>query len=377
MAKKRSTATRRAESQAAAARAAAIRKEQERKERRRRSLIVTGGRASSLLALVVLIGYLVEPSRDTTGRRPPLRAGAVGGLRRAGRTELRAGEGGGLRGLHVPVLRAVRGRQRATVAEDADQGKVQIAVPRRSTSSTTSSTTTYSTRAANASPWCSTRPARTVAKKFHDLLFENQPAEGSAGLSDSQLVDLAVQAGAKRSAVQPGIERRGRSSVGRNVTDQASKAGVTAHAHGARRRQDPAADEHRRPGHARSDGGRRGSGSPPGSLPGRHASWPPATAALAVRRLRRRPAQGRAARAPRRARPRRGSSPSSPRGTRARCPSDLDELRDFYTFRDFAHFIEVYLAVVDLLREPEDIRLLTYEVATDMAAQNIRYAELT
>jgi aminodeoxyfutalosine deaminase len=58
-------------------------------------------------------------------------------------------------------------------------------------------------------------------------------------------------------------------------------------------------------------------------------------------------------------------------------PADLDQLRDFYTFRDFGHFIEVYLAVVDLLREPQDIRLLTYEVATDMAAQNIRYAELT
>ncbi len=58
-------------------------------------------------------------------------------------------------------------------------------------------------------------------------------------------------------------------------------------------------------------------------------------------------------------------------------PADLDALRDFYTFRDFGHFIEVYLAVVDLLREPEDIRLLTYEVAAEMAAQNIRYAEMT
>jgi len=58
-------------------------------------------------------------------------------------------------------------------------------------------------------------------------------------------------------------------------------------------------------------------------------------------------------------------------------PSDLDALREFYTFRDFGHFIEVYLAVVDLLKEPEDIRLLTYEVATEMAAQQIRYAELT
>ncbi|WP_224278860.1 adenosine deaminase [Nocardioides lacusdianchii] len=59
-------------------------------------------------------------------------------------------------------------------------------------------------------------------------------------------------------------------------------------------------------------------------------------------------------------------------------PSDLEELRDFFIFRDFAHFIEVYLAVVDLIRTPEDIRLLTYEVAREMAqGQNLRYAELT
>jgi aminodeoxyfutalosine deaminase len=58
-------------------------------------------------------------------------------------------------------------------------------------------------------------------------------------------------------------------------------------------------------------------------------------------------------------------------------PTDPDALREFYRFRDFAHFIEVYLAVVDLIREPEDVRLLTYEVAREMAAQNIRYAELT
>jgi aminodeoxyfutalosine deaminase len=59
-------------------------------------------------------------------------------------------------------------------------------------------------------------------------------------------------------------------------------------------------------------------------------------------------------------------------------PSDLDALRRFMTFRDFAHFIEVYLAVVDLIRTPEDIELLTYEVAREMATgQNLRYAELT
>jgi aminodeoxyfutalosine deaminase len=59
-------------------------------------------------------------------------------------------------------------------------------------------------------------------------------------------------------------------------------------------------------------------------------------------------------------------------------PSDLEELRQFFEFRDFAHFIEVYLAVVDLVRTPEDIRFLTYEIGREMAeAQSIRYAELT
>ncbi|HEX5860534.1 MAG TPA: adenosine deaminase [Nocardioides sp.] len=58
-------------------------------------------------------------------------------------------------------------------------------------------------------------------------------------------------------------------------------------------------------------------------------------------------------------------------------PSDPEELRRFYEFRDFAHFVEVYLAVVDLIRTAEDVRTLTYEVAREMTSQQIRYAELT
>jgi aminodeoxyfutalosine deaminase len=59
-------------------------------------------------------------------------------------------------------------------------------------------------------------------------------------------------------------------------------------------------------------------------------------------------------------------------------PSDPDALAAFFEFRDFAHFVEVYLAVVDLIRTPEDVQLLTYEVAREMAlGQQIRYAELT
>lgn len=59
-------------------------------------------------------------------------------------------------------------------------------------------------------------------------------------------------------------------------------------------------------------------------------------------------------------------------------PSDPDELRRFFEFRDFAHFIEVYLAVVGLIRTPEDVRYLTHEIGREMAVeQGLRYAELT
>jgi protein-disulfide isomerase len=62
------------------------------------------------------------------------------------------------------------------------------------------STTNYSTRALiaagaveNADP--------SAFQAFHDLLYTHQPEEGGTGLTDAQLVDLAVQAGAPRDAV--------------------------------------------------------------------------------------------------------------------------------------------------------------------------------
>lgn len=61
----------------------------------------------------------------------------------------------------------------------------------------------------------------------------------------------------------------------------------------------------------------------------------------------------------------------------SKVPTDPEALADYFTFTDFAHFIEVYLSVVDLIRTPEDVRLLTYEVARDLARQQVRYAELT
>jgi len=58
-------------------------------------------------------------------------------------------------------------------------------------------------------------------------------------------------------------------------------------------------------------------------------------------------------------------------------PCDEEALRAFYEFTDFAHFIEVYIAVNSLVRTGADIESLVVGIAADMADQQIRYAEVT
>ena len=54
----------------------------------------------------------------------------------------------------------------------------------------------------------------------------------------------------------------------------------------------------------------------------------------------------------------------------------LDGLRDWFRFRDFRHFVEVYGVVSRCLRTPEDFELVAYELAAELAEQNCRYAEV-
>lgn len=59
-------------------------------------------------------------------------------------------------------------------------------------------------------------------------------------------------------------------------------------------------------------------------------------------------------------------------------PADtVDGLRQWFRFRDFMHFIEVYSAIGHCLKTVEDIELIVYEFGVEMARQNIRYAEVT
>ena len=212
------------------------------------------------------------------------------------------------------------------------------------------------------------RPRRLrpeVAKKFHDLLFDNQPSE-----------ERPVPRATTTSSTSPSRRARPRPTYARASRTWRSRAGSTRP---ARRRPRPASTRPRRC----SSTARRSTGERPSiadiaaadggltpvltRLPG--VSLQTFIAGLPKAELHVHHVGSASPRI---------VSELAARHPDAGVPSDLDGLKEFFTFRDFAHFIDVYLAVVDLIRTPEDIRLLTYEVAREMAeGQNLRYAELT
>jgi adenosine deaminase len=59
-------------------------------------------------------------------------------------------------------------------------------------------------------------------------------------------------------------------------------------------------------------------------------------------------------------------------------PADnIAGLQQWYTFRDFYHFIEIYMKISSCLRTAEDIELITREFLVGQAEQNVVYSEVT
>ncbi|MEI8282550.1 MAG: adenosine deaminase [Armatimonadota bacterium] len=55
--------------------------------------------------------------------------------------------------------------------------------------------------------------------------------------------------------------------------------------------------------------------------------------------------------------------------------SDVAGLQEWFKFRDFNHFVEVYVAASKCIRKPEDLELIAEEFARGQAAQNVLYTE--
>ncbi len=57
--------------------------------------------------------------------------------------------------------------------------------------------------------------------------------------------------------------------------------------------------------------------------------------------------------------------------------TSVAELREWYTFTDFSHFVEIYLTISSCICTAADIELIAREFLIGQAAQNIRYSEVT
>ncbi|MBL0888158.1 DsbA family protein [Myceligenerans indicum] len=82
----------------------------------------------------------------------------------------------------------------ADIAQLRESGEVALVVHPVAILDRMSSGTEYSTRAASSAAWVADKAPEAFVE-YHDLLFANQPAENSAGLSDDQLAGFAEQAG--------------------------------------------------------------------------------------------------------------------------------------------------------------------------------------
>lgn len=55
---------------------------------------------------------------------------------------------------------------------------------------------------------------------------------------------------------------------------------------------------------------------------------------------------------------------------------DVAGLREWFHFRDFDHFVEIYVACSAALKRPEDFQLLVADFAADQERENVRYCEV-
>jgi protein-disulfide isomerase len=225
MTKKQSKATKQANMQRASERAAAIRAEHERKERRSRALVVA---ASVLGVLLVVIAIAVGLQQGGNGEgqtsTPPDNA--------VDDYALAIGDNDApvtvtvYEDMMCPYCGLFEEVSSERLKEYAESGDVEVRYHVVSFLDRASEDQ-YSTRAANALAVVLDTAGAEVAVDFHDALFADQPEEGGAGLSDEQMIDMAVEAGADEDAITGPIADLKFEPWVEDATEAWSKAGFT------------------------------------------------------------------------------------------------------------------------------------------------------
>lgn len=206
-------------------RAQALIREQQRKERVRNLAVV----AVVVLAIVIAVGagFYAQTNRDKTGVAAKNVPGNLTGTysvtlgKSSARTTIKLYED-----LQCPICKKFEAATGAQLRSAVAAGTVKVDYHLVSFLDA-SSTTNYSSRALNAAMVVLDTAGPEAFLKYHTLLYDNQPAEGSAGLTDQQLIDYAVQAGADKSKISQAIADNVYHQWVLNATDQISKDGVT------------------------------------------------------------------------------------------------------------------------------------------------------
>jgi protein-disulfide isomerase len=208
---------------AARERAAKLREEQRRTERRRRAAWQSAV-AVAVIVLVVGVGAGVQAYRNRSHGPTGTPANAVDG------TGFAIGNASAKATIELyedfqcPACAGFEQAAGPALRQFADAGTARV-VYRPIAFLDRASTTRYSTRALNAAG-CAAEAG--VFTRMHDLLYANQPAEGTAGLTDDQLIDLGRQAGTSGGQFASCVRDLRYQAWAATVTDTASKAGVNS-----------------------------------------------------------------------------------------------------------------------------------------------------
>ena len=202
-----------------ASRAAAAMAEQQAQERKRRNLMVGG--VVAVLLVIVVGGYFLSRALDTTSDVSAPAAGSEFGLTIG--PEDAPHEVIIYEDFLCPYCGQFEQASSEELSQLAADGKVRVEYR---PFNLLSSMGDYSARSAGAFSIVLEESGADVAKEFHDLLFENQPAESGPFPSDDDLIDLAVEAGADEGDIRERIESQDGAAWVEKATQAAKDAGV-------------------------------------------------------------------------------------------------------------------------------------------------------
>ncbi|MGY0005891.1 DsbA family protein [Micromonospora sp. I033] len=190
------------------------------REKRRTRTIWTSVAAVVVLVIAGLIGWTVYDSQKSDTFTTPPGANPPG-------TGIVLGDGPVTVDLYedylCPACKQFQDTSGATVNQLISEEKIRV-VFHPVAFLNRFSTTEYSTRS-SAAAGCAAQGGKF--KEFTDQLFARQPAEGSAGLSDDELIDIGAGVGLNRDDFGSCVRDGKYKGWTEHVTDDASKSGVT------------------------------------------------------------------------------------------------------------------------------------------------------